>query len=111
MFDSVRIFSELRDHSTDGTCNSLPGWEISFEPQTGKDDPDCRAFSDFGERGLGAGITEFWNLALYENVRPYSPWNKEYIQKMRGEESWSWYHCILNENVSPGRRCENKGGM
>jgi hypothetical protein len=59
MFETVRILTELRDHSTDGTCNSLPGWEISFEPQTGKDDPDCLAFSEFGERGLGAGITAF----------------------------------------------------
>ena len=67
MFENVRILSELRDHSTDGTCNSLPGWEISFEPQTGKGDPDCRAFSDFGERGLGAGITAFWMLSSMKN--------------------------------------------
>ena len=31
MFADIRQFVEL----TDGTCNAVPGWEVTWEPQVG----------------------------------------------------------------------------
>ena len=33
--------------------NSLPGWEVTWEPQGAKDDPDCKAFPMFNENVCG----------------------------------------------------------
>jgi len=56
-FGTVRSFVELTQQLSDGTCNAVPGWEVTWEPQTEKDDPDCKAFPFFNERGLGSGAS------------------------------------------------------
>jgi hypothetical protein len=42
---------------SDGTCNAIPAWEITLNPQSAKNDPDCKAFPFYDELGLGDGAS------------------------------------------------------
>ena len=53
------LFTQLAREpaGTDGVCNSLPSWEVGLEPQMGSNDPDCKAFPMYMEKGLGGGAS------------------------------------------------------
>ena len=42
---------------SDGTCNAIPAWEVTMNPQSAKNDPDCKAFPFYDELGLGDGAS------------------------------------------------------
>ena len=42
---------------SDGTCNAIPAWEVTLNPQSAKNDPDCKAFPFYDELGLGDGAS------------------------------------------------------
>jgi hypothetical protein len=46
---SRRYAAKLLTHASATPQNSEPGWEVTWEPQTGRNDPDCKAFPMFNE--------------------------------------------------------------
>lgn len=46
---------ELLPH--DGTCNTMPGWSVTWEPQSAAADPDCKLFPFYAHRGMGDGAS------------------------------------------------------
>jgi len=43
----------------DGVCNSMPGWDplAIWNPRDYRQDPDCRAYPMYQQRGMGAGAS------------------------------------------------------
>ena len=43
----------------DGVCNSMPGWDPLniWNPRDYRQDPDCRAYPMYQQRGMGAGAS------------------------------------------------------
>eukprot|EP00282_Hemiselmis_andersenii_P023378 CAMPEP_0172022376 /NCGR_PEP_ID=MMETSP1041-20130122/14230_1 /TAXON_ID=464988 /ORGANISM="Hemiselmis andersenii, Strain CCMP439" /LENGTH=71 /DNA_ID=CAMNT_0012677799 /DNA_START=6 /DNA_END=221 /DNA_ORIENTATION=+ len=52
MFELLR---RTKKYSNDGTCNAVPGWEITLNPTESSRDPNCRLHPEMGEAGLGSG--------------------------------------------------------
>ena len=46
---------ELLPH--DGTCNTMPGWGVTWNPTSARADPDCKLFPFYAHRGMGAGAS------------------------------------------------------
>ena len=46
---------ELLPH--DGTCNTMPGWTVTWEPQSSSVDPDCKLHPFYAHRGMGDGAS------------------------------------------------------